>query len=253
MFQAREAAQDLWFDANERIDIDRRVPLVSSGKGRVKIVADIHERASGIPRLLEAAGVEVEVASLVAGDYATGVETLVERKSVLDLHGAILKGRLWPQLGKLRAESAFPYLLIEGHDLDRGPLHPNAIRGACLAAIDQGVAVLRTADQADSARWLHRLAVRCQRVEDAPDRPAYAQRPKASPGTEAAEALLAAIPGISSGSARALLQRFGSVRGVLEATTEEILSVRGIGPERARALDATLRVRVGDAPAGRTP
>ena len=144
------------------------------------------------------------------------------------------------QLGKLRAESTFAYLLVEGPDLGRGPLHQNAIRGACLAAIDQGVALLRTVDQTDSARWLHRLAVRCQRVEDPPDRPAYAQRPKAAPGAAAAEALLSAIPGISSGSAQALLRRFGSVRCVLEATTEEILSVPGIGPERARALEATL-------------
>lgn len=217
---------------------------MSSGNAQVRIVADVHERASGIPTLLEAAGAEVAVVSLHAGDYAVGALTLVERKSVSDLHGAILKGRLWPQLGKLRSESMFPYLLIEGPDLDLGPLHPNAIRGACLAAIDQGVALLRTVDQDDSARWLYRLAVRCQRVEDAPDRPAYAQRPKAAPGIATAEALLAAVPGISSGSARALLRHFGSVRGVLEATSQEILSVRGIGPERVRALEETLRAQV---------
>jgi len=40
---------------------------VSSGKARVRIVADVHERASGIPTLLEAAGVEVEIASLAGG------------------------------------------------------------------------------------------------------------------------------------------------------------------------------------------
>lgn len=210
----------------------------------IRIIADIHERASGIPASLEVLGVEVELAPLPAGDYAVGAETLVERKSVLDMHGAILKGRLWPQLGKLRAESAFPYLLVEGRTLDRGPLHPNAIRGACLAAIDQGISLLRSDDRADSARWLHRLAVRCQREEDAPDRPLYSQRPKAPVGIETAEALLATVPGISTVSARALLLRFGSVMGVLQASVEELLSVRGIGPERARALDETRRAGV---------
>jgi len=106
-----------------------------------------HEVKSGIPELLEGLGAEVECAPLPAADYAVGLDTLVERKRVLDLHGAVIKGRIWPQLGKLRSASAFPYLLVEGTDLDRGPLAPNAIRGVCLAAIDLGIALLRTDHQ----------------------------------------------------------------------------------------------------------
>ena len=75
------------------------------------------------------------------------------------------KGRLWLQLGKLRAACAFPYLLVEGTDIDRGPLHHNAVRGVCLAVIDQGIALLRSGYQRDSALWIHRLAVRCQQLE----------------------------------------------------------------------------------------
>jgi ERCC4-type nuclease len=104
----------------------------------VKIIVDVHERQSGIAGTLCELGADVEIASLPAGDYAVGADTLVERKRVLDLHAAVLKGRLWPQLGKLRAACAFPYLLVEGTDIDRGPLHHNAVRGACLAVIDQG-------------------------------------------------------------------------------------------------------------------
>ncbi|MGH3103483.1 MAG: ERCC4 domain-containing protein [Gaiellaceae bacterium] len=152
-----------------------------------------------------------------AGDYALGADTLVERKRVLDLHAAVLKGRLWPQLGKLRAACAFPYLLVEGSDLDRGPLHHNAVRGVCLAVIDQGIALLRSGYQRDSALWIHRLADRCQEVEPAAERPAYAQRPRARPGNETAEALLASVPGISTTSARALLEQFGTVAAVAAA------------------------------------
>ena len=209
----------------------------------VRIVVDVHERQSGIPDVLaEELGAEVEIASLPAGDYAVGADTLVERKRVLDLHAAVIKGRLWPQLAKLRAAAAFPYLLVEGSDIDRGPLGGAAIRGVCLAAIDQGIALLRSGQPRDSALWIHRLAVRCQRVEPPAARPAYSQRPKAG-GAEAAEALLAAVPGISATSARALLARFGSVTGVLAASPEEWLSVPGIGPERARALADTLNRR----------
>ncbi len=196
--------------------------------------------------MLRELGAEVEIASLPAGDYAVGADTLVERKRVLDLHAAVTKGRLWPQLGKLRAACAFPYLLVEGTHLDRGPLHPNAIRGVCLAVIDEGIALLRSMVQADSAQWIHRLAVRCQRVELPAERPAYAQRPKASVGQDIAEAMLAAVPGISTGTARALLERFGSVSGVLAAGPGEWRSVPGIGPERIRALAEALSIRADD-------
>ena len=165
------------------------------------------------------------------------------RLCVLDLHAAVLKGRLWPQLGKLRAACAFPYLLVEGTDIDRGPLHHNAVRGACLAVIDQGIALLRSGYQRDSALWIHRLAVRCQEIEPAAERPAYAQRPRPKPGEETAEALLAAVPGISTTSARALLERFGSVAAVVAAAPADWLAVPGIGPERARALEETFTLR----------
>lgn len=203
----------------------------------VRIVVDVHEGQSGIAAVLaDELRAEVEIAPLPAGDYAVGADTLVERKRVLDLHSAVIKGRLWPQLAKLRAAAAFPYLLVEGTDIDRGPLAPAAVRGAVLAAIDQGIAVLRSGVPRDSALWIHRLAVRCQRIEPAAERPAYAQRPKAAPSPEA---VLAAVPGISTAGARALLARFGSVAAVLAAEPEEWLEVPGIGPERARALAET--------------
>jgi DNA excision repair protein ERCC-4 len=209
----------------------------------VKIIVDAHERQSGIAETLAELGAEVEVAALPAGDYAVGADTLVERKRVLDLHAAVLKGRLWPQLGKLRGACGFPYLLVEGTDLDRGPLHHNAIRGVCLAVIDQGIALLRSGYQRDSALWIHRLAVRCQQLAPAAERPTYAQRPRPKPGAETAEALLAAVPGISTSSARALLEHFGTVAAVVAADPGEWLKVPGIGPERARALEQTFNLR----------
>ncbi len=205
----------------------------------IRILADVQEGRSGIPVLLEELGAEVELVPLPAGDYALGADTIVERKRVLDLHSAVRKGHLWAQLAKLRAACAFPYLLVEGTDIDRGGLHPNAVRGVCLAAIDQGIALLRSDHQRDSARWLHRLAVRCQREELPAERPAYVQR-LAAPPESVAEAMLASVPGISTAGARALLGRFGTLAGVLAASPEEWLEVPGIGRERARSLGEAL-------------
>lgn len=203
----------------------------------VRILVDVQERRSGIPELLEGLGAEVDVRSLTAGDYVLGRDTAVERKAVLDLHSAVRSGRLRAQLAKLRAACPFPYLLVEGRSIDGGGrgLHPNAVRGACLAVIDQGVALLRSDDRADSARWLHRLAVRCQREASSPELPPLVPRATIPAGT-VSEAMLAAVPGISTVTARALLERFGSLAGVASADVGQLLTVPGIGKERVRAL-----------------
>lgn len=67
------------------------------------ITADVHERASRVPELLKELGLCVELGSLSRGDYKIGEQTVVERKTVDDLHLSIVRGRFWPQIRKVRA------------------------------------------------------------------------------------------------------------------------------------------------------
>src|SRR5205807_6152185 len=121
---------------------------------------------------------------------------IVERKTARGLHAAIIAGRFWQQVCRLREGAHFAYLLVEGADLDDGPLAPQAVRGVCVALTDLGVNVIRSTDAMDSALWLQRLAERRNRVRYR-NRPAYAQVPKRDAGVPAAEATLGAVPGIS--------------------------------------------------------
>jgi DNA excision repair protein ERCC-4 len=202
-----------------------------------RIIADFSERPSGVPDLLVRLGAEVEVRRLVVGDYELETGVVVERKAMPDLHSSLRRGRLWPQLGRLRADSRTSCLLVEGVQL-RGPIREDAIRAVLLAASDLGCLVVRSTSRRDSAAWLLALARRAAAPPRARIRPAYAQR--AQPRErDAAQAMLAAIPGVSAGTARALLDTFGSVAGVLRATDDELLAVRGVGSRRLRALRAT--------------
>jgi ERCC4-type nuclease len=183
--------------------------------------------------------VTVEKVMLPAGDYDLGSGVLVERKTVADLHLSLERGRLWGQIGRLRTRARLPYLLVEGRDLDDGPLPPAAVRGACLAVIGQGVPLIPSEDPIDSASWLRLLAVRIGGIRPGRDRPWYAQRLK--PARELVpEAMLAAIPGISVARARALLAHFGSVSAIVSADERDWLLVPGIGPKRAAALRAAI-------------
>lgn len=196
----------------------------------------MHERRSAVATELETLGAAIEFCALPAGDYRAANGVLVERKWVRDLHRTLIEGRLWSQLGRLRSHAARAYLLVEGADLDAGPVSAAAIRGALLAASEQGIGVLRSTSPPDSALWLYRFAARAGRSRAATDRPLYAQRPKAHPPQLAPEAMLASVPTISRVSARALLTQFGTVTAVLRASPAELAAVRGIGPTRAARL-----------------
>jgi Fanconi anemia group M protein len=204
----------------------------------VAITADVHERPSRIPGLLEDLGAQVEIRALTRGDYVVGPGTVVERKTIRDLHLSIMNGRLWHQMRKIRAAGTSPHLVIEGVPVFAGPVRNNGVRGACLAVSDLGIAIIRTQDARDTAAWLHRLPVRRQegsfRVQ-----PRYIRRPR-SAGIAPGEAALAAAPEVSVITARKILATFGSLREVCETSVNDLMSVPGIGIKRATSIAALI-------------
>jgi ERCC4-type nuclease len=197
---------------------------------------DVYERRSHMDAELRAVGMAVDVRPLPVADYQVGA-ILVERKRVKDLHLSIIGRRFWQQVARLRDASTFPYLIVEGDDIDAGALSERSVRGALLAVDELGVGVIRTTSAADSALWLAVLAARSSR-QNAPHRRNRRSPPRSTPGPEV---MLSAVPGISTGSARALLEAFGSVTAVIKASPDEWQSVPGIGPVRAASLDQMLR------------
>jgi ERCC4-type nuclease len=217
----------------------------------MRIVADAREEASGVPASLLRLGLHVEVRRLTVGDYAVGRGAIVERKTVRGLHLDLVAGRFWRQLGFLRRRTRLPYLLIEGDDIDDGPLARNAIRAALIAVADQGVSLIRSSSADESAMWLRLLCIRRQNG-GARYRAPYAQRPKTPAGSAPAEAALAAIPGISTVTARSLLLHFGSLAAVVAADPREWRQVPGMGPRRSNALLNTLRAAPTTSRSGRS-
>ena len=120
-----------------------------------------------------------------------------------------------------------------------GPVNDDAIRGACLALADLGVTIIRTESTNDSASWLARLAHRRQEGTRRA-RPRFAQRPAALE-TSIQEAALSAVPGISTNTARTVLERFGSLAALANVTPEELTTLPNIGKQRAQAIVALIQ------------
>jgi ERCC4-type nuclease len=198
---------------------------------QVRVVVDIYEREGRVRDALHSLGVPTEVRRLVVGDYEAG-RAIIERKTVSDLHGSVLDRRLWRQLARLRRSASQPFLLVEGSDIDAGPLGSSSVRGALVAVSELGIGVVRSEAPADSAAWLKVIAERPLRR-----RRAMSVLTNGASSNDPAETMLAAVPGLSIVSARALLKQFGSIANIAKADPKSLLSVSGIGPVRAASLE----------------
>jgi ERCC4-type nuclease len=199
----------------------------------MRTVVDVHERRSGVPDALHDLGCDVQMRT---ADYAIDELALIERKTVRDLHLSLIRGRLWPQIGRLRRGAPWPYLLVEGRSFYEGPVKPEAIRGLLITVGELGVTVIHASDPADAAAWIARIGLRRRGRVRTVNRPAYAQRAQRAAHDAPPERALAAAAGVSTITARKLLGEFGSLRNVLLAEPGELQRVRGIGLHRALAI-----------------
>ena len=125
-----------------------------------------------------------------------------------------------------------PVLIIEGGDLyTQRDVHPNAIRGVLAAlTVDMGVSLLFTRDEQDTAQMLFVLAKREEGERG--ERKVHPHKSHRSLKEEQ-EYIVSSFPEIGLRNARLLLAHFGSIQGIVNASLEELVAVRGIGEKTA--------------------
>jgi len=196
------------------------------------IRGDDRETSSRVVEILSTLGASLQLGRLPSGDYAIGDRILIERKSARDFVDTLVERDLLGQLRMLAGSAYRPVLIIEGGDLyTMRDIHPNAIRGTLAAiAVDLGIGILFTRDEEDTAQMFMVLARREEGGER--DRALPMKRQGQSP-REQQELIVASFPDIGLKNARLLLDHFGSVRAVVNASEEDLRAVRGIGGQRA--------------------
>jgi ERCC4-related helicase/ERCC4-type nuclease len=225
-------------DADEGTEDDGVVATAASDDG-VEIVVDQRELDSSIARDLSTReDCETRLETLAVGDYVLSDRVVVERKSVSDFLDTLTGGdrSIFEQVGDAARHYARPVVLIEGEDLYSGRnVHPNAIRGALASlAVDFGASVLRTTDESDTADLLHVIA---GREQDMSGREVSVHGEKgAKTLAEQQEYVVSSIADIGPVTARALLEAFGSVEGVMIANASDLQEVSGVGEVTAERI-----------------
>jgi ERCC4-related helicase/ERCC4-type nuclease len=226
-------------EAANEADSDEGVVATAASEEGVEIVVDQRELDSSIARDLSTReDCETRLETLAVGDYVLSDRVVVERKSVSDFLDTLTGGdrSIFEQVGDAARHYARPVVLIEGEDLyGERNVHPNAIRGALASlAVDFGASVLRTTDESDTADLLHVIAGREQEVAD---REVSVHGEKgAKTLDEQQEYVVSSIADIGPVTARALLEAFGTVEGVMIANEADLQDVSGVGEVTAERI-----------------
>jgi ERCC4-related helicase len=209
-----------------------------------KIVIDDRETSSKVVEVLSGMGIAIRLERLAYGDYAIGDRILVERKTARDFVDTLVNRDLLGQVKAMADAVIRPVMIIEGGDLyTQRDIHPNAIRGVLAAlTVDMGVSVLFTRDEQDTAQMLMVLAKREEGERG--ERKVHPHKIHRSV-KEDQEYIVSAFPEIGMKNARLLLSHFGSVQGIVNASLEELVAVKGIGEKTGQRVFELSRAKYG--------
>ena len=205
----------------------------------LRIVIDDREKKSGIPDLLKAVGVNIEIKTLPIGDYIVAPETVVERKSIQDLMSSIFDGRLFDQCSRLKEHFQHPIILIEGNvdEIDSITENPLIFYGALSTiAIDFKIPIIPTSSASHTAKLLVSMCSRKQSHKG----PFLKKIRKSNDLQKQQLSTLCSLPGVGEKTAIRMLKKFGSPLRVFTAPYNELSKVEGLGESRAKKIKKML-------------
>ncbi len=219
------------FDELKKVDDKKKEPPV--------IYADSREGNSSVLRELDRLDVNIKVKGLAVADYQVSDEVAIERKTAKDFIGSIVDKRLYKQAKELVENFEKPVIILEGDNLYSSFIHPNAIRGALASvAVDFGIPIIPTRSEADTAAMITRIAIR----EQTHDRPVMQIRTDKKPlnAWEQQIYIVESLPNVGPVTAKKLLEEFGNVKSVINASEDELKNVEGIGDKIAKRIRAVV-------------
>ncbi|MCD9046796.1 ERCC4 domain-containing protein [Luteimonas sp. MHLX1A] len=206
----------------------------------VEIEVDHREPVEIDALLARAPNTRVTRTHLALGDYRVNGHLVFERKTTRDFALSVQSSHLFDQAQRMGFEPGIlGVVIIEGDvfGAPTGMLHSQIIGAiSCLANV-QGMSVFQTTSLEHTAYVLAKFA---QHDRNGLGYNLTLRTRKPTAVLDAQRYVLEGLPGINTAMADRLLQRFGTVRGVLNASVEELRQVHGMGPKRAAALHAML-------------
>lgn len=230
-----DVLEELNSNAIERMESEKRVKVLdpTPKKEELPVVfADTREGNSKVIRHLSEMEIDVKVQAMAVGDYQVSDEVVIERKTAKDFVDSIVDKRLFKQARSLMEEFKRPLIILEGDDLYNGMINPNAIRGSIASiALDFGISIIPTRNAQDTAAMIKRIAIREQSGEKTPIQIRTDKKPVNL--WEQQLFIIESLPNIGPVNAKNLLEHFGTVANIINASESQLQEVEGIGKKTA--------------------
>lgn len=200
---------------------------------KITIIIDHREKNSSVASELMSLGFKIEFKSLPIADYIVK-DIAIERKSISDFKSSIINKRIFSQLLELKQ---YPknILIIEGiteEDIYKGIIHENAFRGFILLIIlEYQVPIVFTQDSKDTAKYISVLAKKGKN-KSLSLRASKILLTK----EEQIQFILEGIPNIGPVKAKKLLEKFKTIKNIINASEEEIQPILGKRTKEFRDL-----------------
>jgi len=201
-----------------------------------EIIVDFRE-AFSIKLKLSELGSRVVEKFITPADYVLSENCAVERKTLKDFLRSIYDGRLFEQVERLAKAYEKPILIVEGYTLQglEDVENPKIFWGALARVLAEwGVSVIFTPDERGTALFLYSLAEKLQKESER--RVLAKRKPRVYTLREKQLLILQGLPNIGPERAAKLLERFGTLRRVFQASERELLSVEGFGKKIVRQI-----------------
>lgn len=230
-----DVLEELNSNAIERMENEKRIKVLdpTPKKEELPVVfADTREGNSKVIRHLSEMEIDVKVQAMAVGDYQVSDEVVIERKTAKDFVDSIVDKRLFKQARSLMEEFKRPLIILEGDDLYNGMINPNAIRGSIASiALDFGISIIPTRNAQDTAAMIKRIAIREQSGEKTPIQIRTDKKPVNL--WEQQLFIIESLPNIGPVNAKNLLEHFGTVANIINASESQLQEVEGIGKKTA--------------------
>ena len=233
-----DVLEELNASAIARMESEKKVKVIDKPKEEKNlplVYADSREGNSKVIRHLTEMEIDVKVQSMAVADYQVSDEVAIERKTTKDFIDSIIDKRLFKQAKELSEEFKRPVMILEGDDLYAGMVNPNAIRGSIASiALDFGISIIPTRNAQDTAAMIKRIAIREQNGERVNIQIRTDKKPVSL--WEQQLFIIESLPNIGPVNAKNLLEHFGSVAKVINASANELQEVDGIGKKTAESI-----------------
>ena len=217
------------------------------------LVVDNLAANSFVAEHLKNRGVRIVESNLKFGQYRVTDQCTIWHLSAAELARMTADRTIYRKIPEFKRSAAEPIVIVEGDPkTGQEKISPTAMRAAfTFLALHNRIPLLTAADATEAAELVYFMVSQAQNGMGLTVSEPPAEEPAPSDSgsnggngllptdpIELQEYMLRAVPDINAATAKAMLEKFGSLRAIFAASAKDLTALPGIGPKRAKKIAA---------------